>query len=127
LTTTVLATAWVHTTAAACDYSRPRLGGSDRVIALAVRAGPVSDRDAGDATTVARTRLPDVDVEARVASGMPASVIRRVAATADADQLALGPRRGDPASAGEAPGSTRRAVLAEAPRPVVVVPQPVLD
>lgn len=127
MTTTVLATASVHTTAAACDYLGPRLGGDDRVIALAVAAGPVSERDAGDATTVARTRLPGVDVETRVESGTPASVIHRVAEAADADQLLLGSRRGDPESAAEAPGTTLRTVLEDAPCPVVVIPQPGLD
>ncbi len=120
--TTLLASASVHTTAAACDYLAPRLGPEDDVVALTVVEGTVDERDAGDAANVARTRLPATDVRTRLERGDPAAVILAVASEVDADRVVLGPRRGDPDVAGEAPGSTLRALIGDSDRPLVVVP-----
>jgi len=116
--TDLIASASVHTTAAACDYLAPAEG---TVVVLTVTGG-VDDRDAGDAANVARTRLPGATVEVVRRAGDPAPVIRAVAAEHDADRILVGARRGDPERAGDPPGSTVRALLADAERPVVVVP-----
>jgi nucleotide-binding universal stress UspA family protein len=117
--TTLLGTASVHTTAAACDY----LAGTEEtvVVVTAIEAG-ITPRDAGDAANVARTRLPEAAVETVRREGEPAAVIRQVAGAHGADRVVVGAGRGDPGRAGEPPGSTVRALLAEAPWPVVVVP-----
>lgn len=117
--TTVVGTASVHTTAAACDY----LAGTEETVVLvtAIEAG-MAPRDAGDAGNVARTRLPGATVETVKREGEPAAVIREVAAERGADRVVVGSRQGDPDRAGDPPGSTVRALLAEAGRPVVVVP-----
>jgi nucleotide-binding universal stress UspA family protein len=117
--TTVVGTASVHTTAAACDY----LAGTDeRVVLVTVREPGMDARDAGDAANVARTRLPGATVEGVTREGEPAAAIRAVAEEQGADCVVVGTRRGDPELAGEPPGSTVRALLATADRPVVVVP-----
>jgi nucleotide-binding universal stress UspA family protein len=117
--TTVVGTASVHTTAAACDY----LAGTveEVVLVTAVEDG-MAERDAGDAANVARTRLPGATVETVRRAGEPATVIRAVADEHSADRVVVGRRRGDPDRAGDPPGSTVRALLAGAGWPVVVVP-----
>ncbi|MFT4880547.1 MAG: nucleotide-binding universal stress UspA family protein [Natronomonas sp.] len=116
--TTVVGTASVHTTAAACDY----LDGADRVVVVTATEGDTTPRDAGDAGNVARTRLPGATVETVERAGEPAAVIRDVAAEHDATRVVVGTRQGDPERAGDPPGSTVQALLAETDRPVVVVP-----
>jgi nucleotide-binding universal stress UspA family protein len=122
MTHVLVATASVHTTAAACDYLAGRLGASDTVTLLTVEGSDMAGRDAGDAANVARTRLPEPTVESLTRTGDPAKIIRAVAADANADELLIGPTRGDPERAGEPPGSTARALVADPPAPVVVVP-----
>jgi len=122
MTHVLVATASVHTTAAACDYLEPRLRSDDEVTVLAVGESDLDARDPGDATNVARTRLVAPTVETLVREGQPAAVIREVAAGRDADEIVVGPRRGDPERAGDPPGGTVRALLGAAERPVVVVP-----
>ena len=116
---TVVGTASVHTTAAACDY----LAGTEETVVLvtAIEAG-MAPRDAGDAGNVARTRLPGATVETVQRAGEPAEVIHEVAVESGADRVVVGTRQGDPERAGDPPGSTVRALLAEADWPVVVVP-----
>jgi nucleotide-binding universal stress UspA family protein len=88
--------------------------------------GPVSERDAGDAANVARTRLVEPTVEVLDPDSLPdgdvSATLRAVADDHDADELVVGAIRGDPETAGGPPGSTVRALLVDAPRPVVVVP-----
>jgi len=117
--TTVVGTASVHTTAAACDY----LAGAveEVVLATAVEEG-TTEGDAGDAANVARTRLPGATVETVRRAGEPAAVVRAVAEECDADRVVVGARQGDPDRAGDPPGSTVRALLVDAAWPVVVVP-----
>jgi nucleotide-binding universal stress UspA family protein len=126
MTTVLVATASVHTTAAACDYLQGRVGADDTVVVLAVGEPGMDGRDPGDATNVARTRLVTPAVETLVREGEPAEEIQAVAAERDVDELVVGPRRGDPAASGSPPGATVRELLAGSDRPVVVVPLPAL-
>lgn len=126
MTRYLVATASVHTTAAACDYLQSRGGADDTVLVLAIREPTLDDRDPGDATNVARTRLVAPTVETLTREGDPADEIRAVAAERDVDVLVVGPRRGDPETSGDAPGSTTRALLADSSHPVVVLPETAL-
>lgn len=123
----LVATASVHTTAAACDYLQTRAGPDDEVVVLAVREPALDGRDAGDATNVARTRLVAPSVETVIREGEPSTEIRAVARERGVDELVVGPRRGDPETSGDAPGSTVRALLSDPAWPVVVVPVPELS
>ncbi|WP_135365152.1 universal stress protein [Halosimplex halophilum] len=152
MTRYLLATASVHTTAAAADYLGDRLAADDEVVVLTVAEPDLDGRDAGDAANVARSRLLPATVEVLEREGEHASAqpprndevgsadlvaeeIRTVLADRDADVLLLGPRRGDPEASGEggdstdheAPGSTVRALLGDVAVPVVVVPVPALS
>ncbi len=127
MTHVLVATSSVHTTAAACDYLQGRLDGDDEVTVLAVAEPELDNRDPGDATNVARTRLPAPTVETLEKEGTPAEVIRTVAREQAVDELVVGPRRGDPATSGEAPGETVRALLTDSEWPVVVVPLAALE
>jgi len=122
----LLATASVHTTAAAADYLAERLTDADEVVVLTVTddddAGEPDARDAGDAANVARSRLLPASVEVVERTGDPVTAIRDVLADRDADVLVLGPHRGDPNARGDAPGSTVRALLGAVDVPVAVVP-----
>ncbi|QLH79607.1 universal stress protein [Halosimplex rubrum] len=132
MTRYLLATASVHTTAAAADYLADRLGADDEVVVLTASEPDLDARDAGDAANVARSRLLPATVDVLERTGDPADEIRTVLAERDADALLLGPRRGDPAAsgdgdgpaAGSALGSTVRALLGDVAVPVVVVPVP---
>lgn len=122
MTRYLVATASVHTTAAACDYLQPRVESADEVVVLSVREPGLDERDPGDATNVARTRLVEPSVETPIREGEPIAEIRAVARDRDVDVLVVGPRRGDPATCGTPPGSTVTELLAESTRPVVVLP-----
>ena len=124
MSTVLVASASIHTTAAACDYLAPRLGPEDTVIVLTVVEPGVPDRDAGDAANVARARLVEPAVETLVREGDPATIVAAVADERAVDELVVGGTRGDPAVAGEPPGSTVRHLLADARRPVTVLPPP---
>jgi len=129
MTRYLLATASVHTTAAAADYLGDRLTADDAVLVLTVDEPDLDGRDAGDAANVARSRLLPATVEVLDGEGEPAAAIRAVLADRDVDVLLVGPHRGDPGASGEAdatgsdaPGSTVRALLGSVDVPVVVVP-----
>ncbi|QPV61726.1 universal stress protein [Halosimplex litoreum] len=150
MTRYLLATASVHTTAAAADYLAGRLTADDEVVVLTVDEPDLDSRDAGDAANVARSRLLPATVrvlerEGERAAGVPprndevgaadlvAAEIRVLLDEREVDALLLGPRRGDPdasevggESDGGAPGSTVRALLGDVAVPVVVVPAPEL-
>ena len=126
MATVLVGTDSVHTTAAACDYLGPRLGAEDTAVFCSVVADAVSERDAGDAGNVARTRLVEPTVEIRDPEPLPADktvaeVLQRAAEESSADELLVGSTRGDPATAGDPPGSTVRELLGESALPVVVV------
>ncbi|GAA0673461.1 universal stress protein [Natronoarchaeum mannanilyticum] len=137
----LLATDSVHTTAAACDYLQDRAGPDDGVRVVHVQSDQDDARDGREALNVATVRLgavADVDTEQR--SGRPAQELLAAAGEFEADEIVLGVlasaseggldgreasvgvRGGDP-GAESAVGSTTRAVLGDADRPVVVVPQ----
>lgn len=122
MATILVATDSIHTTAAACDYLESRVGDTDTVLILTATNSETSERDAGDAANVARTRLIEPAIETVTAAGEPAAVVQTVAEEHDVDQLVVGQYRGDPATAGDPPGSTVQALLATSDRPVVVVP-----
>lgn len=125
MTRYLLATASVHTTAAAADYLGPRLDADDEVVVVTATDdsddGEPDARDAGDAANVARSRLLPATVEVVQRAGDPVEVVRELLADREIDVLVLGPHRGDPEIRGEAPGSTVRALLGEVDVPVVVV------
>lgn len=130
----LLATASVHTTAAAADYLDGRLAAAaDEVVVLTVDEPGVPARDAGDAVNVARSRLLPATVTVEERTGDPAAAIRAVMSEREVDELLLGPRRGDPdaeregdGNADGAVGSTARALLGTVNVPVVVLPLPKL-
>lgn len=122
MTRVLVATASVHTTAAACDHLAGRLGENDEVIVLTVAEPDLAARDAGDAANVARARLVGPRVAAVTREGEPTATIRKVATERDVDEIVIGSHGGDPERAGKVPGSTAQALLGSADRPVVVVP-----
>ncbi len=124
MTTVLVGSASVHTTAAACDYLAPRLGPDDTVVIVGVAEPGLAERDVGDAANVARTRLVEPTVETAVRTGDPAAALLDAAGEFAADTILLGSTRGDPDAAGDPPGSTLRAMLAEDERPVTVLPSP---
>ncbi|WP_415378995.1 universal stress protein [Halosimplex sp. TS25] len=133
MTRYLLATASVHTTAAAADHLADRLTADDEVLVVTVAEPDLDERDAGDAANVARTRLLPATVEVLEREGEPAEEIQAVLAERDADVLLVGPRRGDPEKSGstgsadrDGPGSTVRALLGSVDVPVVVVALPEL-
>lgn len=121
MTRYLLATASVHTTAAAADYLAPRLSADDEVVVVSVDESDRLDRDIDDAANVARSRLVPASIEVRRRAGDPAAEIRAAIADVDADVAVVGPRRGDPDS-GAALGSTTRTLLETVEIPAVVVP-----
>lgn len=112
----------IHTTATACDFLESRLGPSDTLVLLTVTDSTVTERDGADAANVARARLGAVTVESVQRSGDPVTLIGQIATDRNVDEIVLGAVRGDPATAGDAPGSTVRSLLAETSRPITVVP-----
>ena len=131
----LVATASVHTTAAACDYLENRLDGpaADTVTLLTVTApdgrdaGDAVDRDADDAANVARARLVGgATVETATRGGDPAASVLETVDDLAPDVLVLGPRSGAPGATADL-GSTARSVLARSPVPAVVVPLDALE
>jgi nucleotide-binding universal stress UspA family protein len=122
MTTFLVATASVHTTAAACDYLGDRVTADDTVIVVSVTDDTTDDRDAGDATNVARTRLLDPTVESVVRAGHPSDVIQALVTDRGVDEVVIGARRGDP-EASPGLGGTAADLLVSLDVPVVVVPQ----
>lgn len=126
MTTFLLATASVHTTAAACDYLADRATADDTVLVVSVAEPGTDPRDPGDATNVARTRLVDPTVETLTPEGNPSDVIQDLVADRGVDEVLVGTHRGDPdAPAGL--GGTAADLLVSLDVPVVVVPLPDLD
>lgn len=122
MATVLVASASVHTTAAACDYLHGTLDADDEVLIVTVDEPDLAGRDSGDAFNVARTRLIAPTVFRRDGEGEPASVIRQIAEEEAVDELVIGPQRGNLDIAGDAPGSTTRSLTSDPPCPVVVVP-----
>jgi nucleotide-binding universal stress UspA family protein len=116
MTRFLLATNSVHATAAGCDYIDDRLEAEDTVIALTVPETGETEgaRDAADALNVATVRLPGA-VETDRREGDPATVISEAAGDHGVDEIILVAPESDTV------GSTTRAVLESADRPVVIV------
>ena len=121
MTTFLVATASVHTTAAACDYLGDRVTADDTVLVVSVTDDDTDERDAGDATNVARTRLVEPTVETLVREGRPSETIQDLVAERDVDEVVIGARRGDP-DAAPGLGGTAADLLVSLDVPVVVVP-----
>ncbi|ELZ10178.1 UspA domain-containing protein [Natrinema thermotolerans DSM 11552] len=116
----------VHTTAAICDYLEERANGDDAVTVVAVAPAddPTARRDREEALNVAPVRLATVgEVETEVRTGSPVAELRDAATASAADELVVGVHSGDPDATRDL-GSTTRRLLADADRPVVVVPIP---
>jgi len=122
MTTYLLASGSVSTSAAACDYLADRLTADDTVMVLGVAEPDTPERDVGDAINVARARLTPATVWTERREGDPTGAILDLAADIDADELLVGQRRGDPDTDTPGLGSTAAAVASAATRPVVVVP-----
>ena len=120
-----MATSSVHVTAAAADYLQERLDpAADGVVVVAVREPAAPNRDAGDAANVARSRLAAAAPTVETLDGDPTEALLAAVAEHDPDEVLLGPHRG--VEGAEGVGSTARALLERADRPVVVVPLPEL-
>lgn len=119
----LVATASIHTTAAACDYLSAHAD-PDRILVVGVEESGHSHQAVADATNVAKARLGSPDdppVETLRRSGDPATEILAVAEERDVDLLVAGAHGGDPESGGTPPGSTVTRLLTEGEWPVVVV------
>lgn len=123
MTTYLLASASVHTTATVCDYLADRLAADDTVMVLGVTEPGTPARDVGDAINVARVRLGTATVWTEQREGEPVEEILDLATDLDADEIVVGRRSGDPERQTDQLGSTAAAVAGEAGRPVVIVPE----
>ncbi|MCU4718567.1 universal stress protein [Halapricum hydrolyticum] len=122
MTTYLLASASVHTTAVACDYLAERLTDDDTVMVLGVVEPGTPSRDVSDAINVARARLAAATVWTEQREGDPVEAILDLAADVDADEIIVGRRSGDPEQMEMGLGGTAAAVAGEAERAVVIVP-----
>ncbi|WP_265107878.1 universal stress protein [Halosolutus halophilus] len=116
----------VHTTAAICDYLDDRATADDEVavVSIAPPDDPAAERDSQEALNVAPVRLTAIgSVETHLREGEPAAELLAAAGESDADEIVIGAHGGSPKATADV-GSTARAVLANAARPVVVVPVP---
>ena len=114
----------VHTSAAACDYLESRLTADDAVVAVTVveSEDPAEERDRREALNVFRVRLAGAaNVETELRDGDAAAELRAAADERDAGEIVVGPHRGDP-DVDAAPGGTLLELLADATRPVTVLP-----
>ena len=135
MSTFVVGTDSVHTSAALCDYLGERLTDGDTVhgvVTLGSTATPAARRDGEDALNALRVRLSALaTVETALHDGPPAATLHSVAADVDADELA----GGSPSAATESAdsgdggvdvggfgGETLARLLLDPPCPVVVVP-----
>lgn len=113
----------VHTSATACDYLEQRLTADDGVVAVAVASRTSPRRsDRQEALNAFRVRLAGVDsVETELRGGDAAAEIRAAADERGAEEIVVGPHRGDP-DVDAAPGGTLVDLLGSATRPVTVLP-----
>jgi len=130
MTTFVVATNSVHTSAALCDYLVDRVGDEDTVHAInshpdAESATDEELRDGEDALNAIYARLgAQTTVETRqfVRGNVPAEDILSFADEVDADEIALGVRKPTPTSK-VAIGSVTEQVLLHSSRPMAVIPR----
>ncbi|MFC4541879.1 universal stress protein [Halosolutus amylolyticus] len=116
----------VHTTAAICDYLDDRATVDDEVtvVSVAPSESPAAQRDSREALNVAPVRLAAIgSVETELREGEPAAELLAAAGEIGADEIVIGAHGGTPGATVDV-GSTAEEVLANAARPVVVVPIP---
>lgn len=125
MTRYLLAVDSVHTAAAAAD-ALDSLDAGDTVVAVGVVPDGADDdaaRDVDDALNAARVRFAVPGVETDRREGITDGEILAAAADHDADRIVLGTRGGAPDDrAAGGLGGTAASVLADADRPVLVVP-----
>ncbi len=120
----LLGTDSVHTTAAICDYLDDRATSDDDVVAVSVTPSddPNVTRDCQEALNVAPVRLATIgSVETELREGEPASELLAAASDHGVDEIVIGSRSANPEATADL-GSTARALLENASRPIVVVP-----
>ncbi|WP_049894075.1 universal stress protein [Halogranum rubrum] len=130
MTTFVLATNSVHTSALLCDYLDDRLQAGDTVYAVNSQRGgddtsAAEVRDGEDALNAVTARLSgvaDVETHQFVRENSPAEDVVGYAEEVDADELVIGVRKRNPTSK-VVFGSVAQDILLTANRPMVVVPQ----
>lgn len=130
MTTFVLATNSVHTSAVLCDYLDNRVRDGDVVHAVnSLRGGDETSstdvRDGEDALNAVASRLSatvDVETHQLVRQNDPATDVIDYADDVDADELVLGVRKRNPTSK-VVFGSVAQDILLNANRPMVVVPR----
>ncbi|WP_049986882.1 universal stress protein [Halobellus rufus] len=129
MTTYVLATNHVDTSARLCDYLVERVSASDEIHAVnSQRGGDETDaddiRDGEEALNVVSSRLggiATVETHQFVRGNDPYEDVLEQAETVDADEIAIGIRKRNP-TAKVVFGSTAQRILLHANRPMIVVP-----
>ena len=127
MTTFVVATDSVHTSAALCDHLVDRVGEDDTVHAINSVHDEDSDaiRDGQDALNAVASRLTavtSVETEQFTRGNVPAEDILSVSEEIDADEIVIGVRKPSPTSKA-AIGSVTEQVLLHSDRPMAVVPR----
>jgi nucleotide-binding universal stress UspA family protein len=130
MTTFVLATNSVHTSATLCDYLEPRLDPEDTVHAVnSQRGGDETSaddvRDGEDALNAVRARLgaaATVETEQLVRGNDPAEDVLTYVEEVGADELVVGVRKRNP-TAKVVFGSVAQSILLNANVPMRVVPR----
>ncbi|RJX50458.1 universal stress protein [Halonotius pteroides] len=126
MTTFVVATDSVHTSAALCDYLFDRVDEADTVYAVNSPHddAPEASRDGKDALNAVASRLAavtTVETEQFNPGNAPVADIRSFAEAVDADEVVIGVRT--PTETGTvAIGDINEQVLLQSDRPTVVVP-----
>lgn len=129
MTTYVVGTNSVHTSAALCDYLQTRVGDGDTVVAInSLRGGDSTSsedvRDGEDALNAIASRLGErcaVETHQYVRNNAPQTDLLTAVEEFDADELVIGIRKRNP-TAKVVFGSTAQQVLLNADVPMAVVP-----
>jgi nucleotide-binding universal stress UspA family protein len=129
MTSYVVGTNSVHTTATLCDYLGTRVGDGDTVVVVnSLRGGDDTSsqdvRDGEDALNAAVSRLGErctVETHQYVRANDPHEDLLEAAAEFDADELVIGVRKRNP-TAKVVFGSTAQKILLNSPVPIAVVP-----
>jgi nucleotide-binding universal stress UspA family protein len=134
MTTYVVGTNSVHTSATICDYLGTRVGQGDTVVAVNSHRGgddtsPEDIRDGEDALNAVAARLGErctVETHQFVRANDPEEDLLRAVEEFDADELVIGIRKRNP-TAKVVFGSTAQSVLLNASVPMAVVPLVTVD
>jgi nucleotide-binding universal stress UspA family protein len=129
MTTYVVGTNSVHTTATLCDYLGTRVGAGDTVVVINSHRGgddtsAEAVRDGEDALTAAYSRLSEqctVETHQYVRSNEPQEDLLQAVEEFEADELVIGIRKRSP-TAKVVFGSTAQKILLNSPVPIAVVP-----